>query len=228
MIRHSTSTCRSAGSAGNLRVPTGRATRAPVGARFARCEGLGCYPGLPPFCRPALRLGVTEYGTARSLGQFPPVARRVRGSAVISAEVDLGQAGGHTRPLSQPPAPPDHRARSNAMTPSNGFNSAAALDLPDQARPKLTRVPLRHPPSIAEASTSREASIPARLRCSRSRELAWSARRARSLPPVRRRWPTPARPHQATLLHQLDRQQRSTQESSLYCSGTSKHEWPCV
>lgn len=48
------------------------------------------------FCRPALRLGATEYGRARSLGQFPPVARRVRGSAVISAEVDLGQAGGHS------------------------------------------------------------------------------------------------------------------------------------
>lgn len=53
------------------------------------------------------------------------------------------------------------------MTPSHGFNPAAALDLPDQARPKLTRVPLRHPPRIAEASTSREASIPARLRLAR-------------------------------------------------------------
>lgn len=50
------------------------------------------------------------------------------------------------------------------MTPSNRFDPAAVLDLRDQARPKLTRVPLRHPPRIAEASTSREASIPARLR----------------------------------------------------------------
>jgi len=49
------------------------------------------------------------------------------------------------------------------MTASNGFDPAAALDLTDQARPKLTRVPLRHPPRLAEALPSCEASIPARL-----------------------------------------------------------------